>query len=213
MFSCERCANAFCGSAGGAFTREECVLYTEPTAWTLNLRSQLAAAREEIAKLTKTIEILSPTTTSLLDRAVRVGAEVARLKADLERKEEALRDLVGALRRVHASPLYLAVWTVNQLHAGHYVGPTYTIELARAAAALTPAEKQAPAEEFPGAPITRPAKKTGDDGYTEYPCGCVIRRPKDDDFGPERCGQPGHPATHKPQAPKEEQQGKEGGRG
>jgi len=34
--------------------------------------------------------------------------------------------LVQQLDRVHKSPEYLSVWTLHQIHAGPYMGPTYT---------------------------------------------------------------------------------------
>ena len=37
--------------------------------------------------------------------------------------------LVNKLDRVHADPKYQSVWSINQLHAGPYDGPTWTNEL------------------------------------------------------------------------------------
>lgn len=45
----------------------------------------------------------------------------------------ALRD---KLKAIHVDAAYQSVWTVNQLHAGPYRGPTYTDELAALDAAL-----------------------------------------------------------------------------
>lgn len=45
----------------------------------------------------------------------------------------ALRD---KLKAIHDDAAYQSVWTVNQLHAGPYQGPTYTDELAALDAAL-----------------------------------------------------------------------------
>lgn len=48
----------------------------------------------------------------------------------------ALSGLVNRLDEIHVDPAYKSVWTVNQLHAGPYTGPTYVDELARAREAL-----------------------------------------------------------------------------
>ncbi len=42
---------------------------------------------------------------------------------------EALVALVNRLREVHSDDAYKSVWTINQIHAGPYQGPTYTEEL------------------------------------------------------------------------------------
>lgn len=55
---------------------------------------------------------------------------------ELERVREALKGLVDRLDEIHADPVYKSVWTVNQIHAGPYTGPTYVEALARARAAL-----------------------------------------------------------------------------
>jgi hypothetical protein len=57
------------------------------------------------------------------------------------RLREALQGLVDRLDEIHANPAYKSVWTVNQLHAGPYTGPTYVEALARARAALAGSTK------------------------------------------------------------------------
>lgn len=49
---------------------------------------------------------------------------------------QALKGLVDRLDEIHADPAYRSVWTINQIHAGPYTGPTYVEALARARAAL-----------------------------------------------------------------------------
>ena len=55
----------------------------------------------------------------------------------LEEMRGALAALVSRLDEIHADPAYKSVWTVNQIHAGPYSGPTYVEALARARAALS----------------------------------------------------------------------------
>ena len=57
-------------------------------------------------------------------------------EAEIERLNEALAELVNRLDEIHADPAYQSVWTIHQIHAGPYRGPTYVEALARARAAL-----------------------------------------------------------------------------
>ena len=50
--------------------------------------------------------------------------------------EQALTELVTRLDEIHADSAFKSVWTIHQIHAGPYTGPTYVEALARARAAL-----------------------------------------------------------------------------
>lgn len=55
--------------------------------------------------------------------------EALRLYEENEKLRVALDRLVKRLDSIHEHPAYQSVWTVHQLHAGSYCGPTYTAEL------------------------------------------------------------------------------------
>ena len=62
-----------------------------------------------------------------------VHAENAALRIEIGRLrliEVAARTLRDKLRAIHEDRAFQSVWTVNQLHAGPYRGPTYVDELA-----------------------------------------------------------------------------------
>lgn len=63
-------------------------------------------------------------------------AVIDRTIARIHKLEAALNGLVERLDEIHADPAYKSVWTIHQLHAGPYQGPTYVEALARARAAL-----------------------------------------------------------------------------
>ena len=64
------------------------------------------------------------------------GPIMATLVANNDALRAVLEGLVDRLEEIHADPAYQTVWTVNQIHAGPYRGPTYAEALARAKAEL-----------------------------------------------------------------------------
>jgi DNA repair ATPase RecN len=106
------------------------------------LEAERDALRAKLALYAETVEALN-----------LAGAEIARLRADKQDEEdihaigfrlqervrtleEALRGLLDKMDQVAASPEYLSVWTIAQLHAGPYRGETWTAEFAAAHKAL-----------------------------------------------------------------------------
>ena len=59
-----------------------------------------------------------------------------------EKVEAVLRNLLNKMDRVEASPAYLSVWTIAQLHVGPYRGETWTAEFEAARAALRDTETE-----------------------------------------------------------------------
>jgi hypothetical protein len=63
-------------------------------------------------------------------------AEIRKLRERNTKLETTFWAFVNKLDLIHEDSAYKSVWTVNQIHAGPYTGPTYTAELAAARAVL-----------------------------------------------------------------------------
>lgn len=63
-------------------------------------------------------------------------AELRAIRAEIEKRDEAVRKFLAKMDKVESSDSYRSVWIVSQLHVGPYNGLTWTEEKARLREAL-----------------------------------------------------------------------------
>jgi len=102
--------------------------------------ADLAALRQQVADLTAQLNQQKTALQQAVDALTRCQeastAELLKHREERDALKAALKTLVDRLHVVHAHPAYRGVWEFCMLHGLQYEGPTYTIALAAAKAAL-----------------------------------------------------------------------------
>lgn len=141
-----------------------------------SMQAQLAAMTERAEKAERERDETAAMTGEWEDRCRRVEEQANRQFREAKMLRKALAALIARLDAVHVDSRYQSVWTIAQIHAGPYLGPTYVAELDAARAIVTQDRK--PSSPCSVCPRCGPRGTDDEDDGVCVTCGRDLYRPQ-----------------------------------